>query len=75
MGLVKQCLTSLYKKNIQRLTKVRTNSYVYMYMYVYIFLIFNQKFKIELYFKFVSLKKNLFFLHLKVGQSHQVHVL
>lgn len=23
MGLVKQCLTSLYKKNIQRLTKVR----------------------------------------------------
>lgn len=23
MGLVKQCLSSLYKKNIQRLTKVR----------------------------------------------------
>ena len=23
MGLVKQCLTSMYKKNIQRLTKVR----------------------------------------------------
>lgn len=24
MGLVKQCLSSLYKKNIQRLTKVRS---------------------------------------------------
>lgn len=34
----------------------------------------NQKFKIELYYKFVSLKKNPFFLHLKVRQSHQIDV-
>lgn len=32
-GLVKQCLSSLYKKNIQRLTKVWAYAYDIFYMY------------------------------------------